>query len=106
MAPEAPSVDDAILLDSELFRRIETLHANRAQLDLEPRPVADGLVFEVTSFAPRVAWVPRSTVSTIERRGSIPGQEHLPPALLRVSVGIEDVEDLWTDLDRALRQAR
>ena len=41
--------------------------------------------------------------STIERRASIPGQEHLPPALLRLSVGIEGVEDLWTDLDRALR---
>ena len=41
--------------------------------------------------------------STIERRASIPGQEHLPPALLRLSVGIEAVEDLWTDLDRALR---
>lgn len=36
-------------------------------------------------------------------RGSIPGQEHLPPALLRLSVGIEAVEDLWADLDRALR---
>jgi cystathionine gamma-synthase len=42
--------------------------------------------------------------STIERRASIPGQEHLPPALLRLSVGIEAVEDLWTDLDRALRK--
>jgi cystathionine gamma-synthase len=41
--------------------------------------------------------------STIERRACIPGQEHLPPALLRLSVGIEAVEDLWTDLDRALR---
>jgi cystathionine gamma-synthase len=44
--------------------------------------------------------------STIERRASIPGQEHLPPALLRLSVGIEAVEDLWTDLDRALRNVR
>jgi cystathionine gamma-synthase len=43
--------------------------------------------------------------STIERRASVPGQEHLPPALLRLSVGIEAVEDLWTDLDRALRNA-
>ena len=42
--------------------------------------------------------------STIERRAGIPGQEHLPPALLRLSVGIEAVEDLWTDLDRALRK--
>nr|WP_321478051.1 hypothetical protein [uncultured Paludibaculum sp.] len=31
-----------------------------------------------------------------------PGQEHLPPALLRLSVGIESVEDLWSDLDQAL----
>jgi cystathionine gamma-synthase len=40
--------------------------------------------------------------STIERRASVPGQEHLPPTLLRLSVGIEAVEDLWADLDRAL----
>jgi cystathionine gamma-synthase len=44
--------------------------------------------------------------STIERRASVPGQEHLPPTLLRLSVGIEAVEDLWTDLDRALRNVR
>jgi cystathionine gamma-synthase len=43
--------------------------------------------------------------STIERRASVPGQEHLPPSLLRLSVGIEGVEDLWSDLDRALRGA-
>ena len=43
--------------------------------------------------------------STIERRASIPGQEHLPPTLLRLSVGIEAVDDLWADLDRALRNA-
>ncbi len=40
--------------------------------------------------------------STIERRASIPGQEHLPAGLLRLSVGIESVEDLWVDLARAL----
>ena len=44
--------------------------------------------------------------STIERRAGIPGQEHLPATLLRLSVGIEAVEDLWADLDRALRNAR
>jgi cystathionine gamma-synthase len=43
--------------------------------------------------------------STMERRAAIPGQEHLPPSLLRLSVGIEDVEDLWADLDQALRGA-
>ncbi|BDC48745.1 cystathionine gamma-synthase [Bryobacterales bacterium F-183] len=41
--------------------------------------------------------------STIERRAAIPGQEHLPASLLRLSVGIEEVEDLWRDLDQALR---
>lgn len=41
--------------------------------------------------------------SLIERRAVIAGQEHLPPGLLRLSVGIEDVEDLWRDLSEALR---
>jgi cystathionine gamma-synthase len=44
--------------------------------------------------------------STMERRAGIPGQEHLPPSLLRLSVGIENAEDLWRDLDQALRFAR
>ncbi len=41
--------------------------------------------------------------TTMERRAAIPGQEHLPASLLRISIGIEDVEDLWRDLDTALR---
>ena len=40
--------------------------------------------------------------STIERRAKLPGQEHLPPGLLRLSVGCEHVEDLWRDLTHAL----
>ena len=40
--------------------------------------------------------------STIERRAAIPGQTHLPPGLLRLSVGIEHPEDLWRDLEQAL----
>jgi cystathionine gamma-synthase len=43
--------------------------------------------------------------STMERRAAIPGQEHLPPSLLRLSVGIEDADDLWADLDAAIRSA-
>ncbi len=43
--------------------------------------------------------------STMERRSTIPGQEHLPPGLIRLSVGIEDVEDLWSDLAQALARA-
>ncbi len=44
--------------------------------------------------------------STIERRAAIPGQEHLPASLLRLSVGIEDPEDLWYDLVSAISIAR
>jgi cystathionine gamma-synthase len=40
--------------------------------------------------------------STIERRARLAGQEHVPPSLLRLSVGCEHVEDLWADLDVAL----
>ncbi len=43
--------------------------------------------------------------STIERRAAIPGQGHLPPSLLRLSVGIENADDLWADLDSAIRSA-
>jgi cystathionine gamma-synthase len=41
----------------------------------------------------------------IERRGRWAGEEALPPALIRLSVGIEDLEDLWSDLDDALSRA-
>jgi cystathionine gamma-synthase len=47
-----------------------------------------------------------SVETTIERRAAISGQEHLPPTLLRLSVGCENVEDLWSDLDSALVRSR
>ena len=40
--------------------------------------------------------------STLERRQKYAGEAHLPPGLIRLSVGIEDPEDLWHDLCRAL----
>ncbi|MCP5030552.1 MAG: PLP-dependent transferase [Actinomycetia bacterium] len=40
--------------------------------------------------------------STMERRAAIIGQEHLPAGLIRLSVGIEAVDDLLADLRRAL----
>lgn len=36
--------------------------------------------------------------STIERRAKLPDQEHVPPGLLRLSVGCEHLDDLWDDL--------
>jgi len=41
--------------------------------------------------------------TSMERRNVHPGQEHIPPGLIRLSVGCENVEDLWRDLDAALR---
>jgi len=38
----------------------------------------------------------------IERRHKWRGEEATPPSLLRLSVGCENVEDLWADLDQAL----
>lgn len=43
--------------------------------------------------------------STMERRAAIPGQAHLPASLLRLSIGIEHIEDLWNDLDTAIHSA-
>ncbi|WP_141619436.1 PLP-dependent aspartate aminotransferase family protein [Myxococcus sp. AB036A] len=54
-----------------------------------------GLIHHATSLG--------AVESTIERRAAIPGQEHLPPSLLRLSVGIENVDELWADLEAALR---
>jgi cystathionine gamma-synthase len=43
-----------------------------------------------------------SVESTMERRGAVPGQEHLPESLIRLSVGIESFEDIRDDLVQAL----
>ncbi len=40
--------------------------------------------------------------TTLERRGRQPGEEYLPEGLVRISVGCEDPEDLWTDFKQAL----
>jgi len=39
--------------------------------------------------------------TSMERRAKWPGED-APPSLLRLSVGCEDVEDLWADLDHSL----
>ena len=43
-----------------------------------------------------------SVESTWERRALIEGQEHMPPTLIRLSVGCENVDDLWADITSAL----
>ncbi|WP_211240243.1 PLP-dependent transferase, partial [Promicromonospora kroppenstedtii] len=53
-------------------------------------------------------WLPATSLggveSMLERRRRWGTEAHtVPEDLLRLSVGIEDVEDLWADLDAALR---
>ena len=43
--------------------------------------------------------------TTIERRAKYPAERHIPADLLRVSVGCEHVDDLWSDLRQALDRA-
>jgi cystathionine gamma-synthase len=54
-------------------------------------------------------WVPATSLgsveSLIERRSRWDGDDNVNPALLRLSTGLEDVEDLWADLDGAIHQA-
>ena len=56
-------------------------------------------------------WLPATSLGGVEsmlerRRRWANEAASVPEDLLRVSVGIEDVEDLWADLDQALRAAR
>ena len=41
----------------------------------------------------------------MERRNRQPGEENTHPGLIRMSVGIEHVEDLWADLSQAFEVA-
>lgn len=55
-------------------------------------------------------WLPATSLggveSSLERRRRFPTESPtVPEDLLRLSVGVEDVEDLWEDLDQALRSA-
>jgi cystathionine gamma-synthase len=42
--------------------------------------------------------------TSMERRSVQPGQEHIPPGLIRLSVGCEAFEDVWRDLSAALEE--
>lgn len=74
-------------------------------IGIRPRggqPAADALVAAVR------LWVPATSLggveSCLERRRRFPTESTTVPVdLIRMSVGIEDVEDLWADLEQALR---
>ena len=70
-----------------------------------------GTVEQTEAFLARLRLVTHATSlggveSLIERRARYAGDASIVgPTLCRLSVGIENVEDLWTDLDRALNAA-
>ncbi|QAY71575.1 trans-sulfuration enzyme family protein [Xylanimonas protaetiae] len=71
------------------------------------RPVGGAEAADAVVAALRL-WVPATSLggveSTLERRRRFATESPtVPEDLLRMSVGIEDVEDLWADLDQALR---
>jgi cystathionine gamma-synthase len=66
-------------------------------------PTADRLCNAVQIIVPATSL--GGVESTIERRSKLPGQGHVPPGLLRLSVGCEHIDDLWNDLNSALDQA-
>jgi len=63
-------------------------------------PAADAVCERVRLLVPATSL--GGVETTIERREKYAGDRHVDPGLLRMSVGIEDVEDLWHDLDAAL----
>jgi cystathionine gamma-synthase len=65
--------------------------------------VAEAVCQSVTLITPGTSLGGVETL--IERRSRWSGEAHLPPTLLRLSVGLEHPEDLWRDLDNALNLA-
>lgn len=66
-------------------------------------PAADHVCSSVRLLVPATSL--GGVESTIERRNKYAGDSHVDPGLLRLSVGIEDVEDIWNDLSSALDSA-
>ena len=67
----------------------------------------DGDADDADNVCARVEIIRRSTSlggveTSMERRARWRGEERTPPSLIRMSIGCEDVEDLWDDLTAAL----
>jgi len=63
-------------------------------------PAADAVCEAVKLLVPATSL--GGVETSIERRGRYVGEENTPPGLLRMSVGLEHVDDLWADLEQAL----
>lgn len=63
-------------------------------------PAAEAVVAGLRLIVPATSLGGVETL--LERRARWSGEDEVPPGLLRMSVGLEAVEDLWADLHRAL----
>lgn len=71
-------------------------------VELADAAAADALTHRVRLWTPATSL--GGVESLLERRRRIPSEpQTVPESLVRLSVGLEDTEDLWADLDRALR---
>jgi cystathionine gamma-synthase len=68
------------------------------------REAADRLCASVRLLVPATSL--GGVETTLERRQKYAGDAHVHPGLVRMSVGIEDVDDLWADLAHALGLTR
>jgi len=66
--------------------------------------VADRLTASLRLIVPATSLGGVETM--IERRNRWAGEEAVPPSLLRLSVGLEDPDDLWEDLQEGLARAQ
>ncbi len=88
-------------------RAAAQLHTFGAIVSME---VAGGAAAAEAVCAATGLWVHATSLggveSTLERRRRHPAEpDVVPDNLVRLSVGVEDVEDLWADLDQALDRA-
>lgn len=86
-------------------RAAQQMNGFGAIIGLRPRGGVQGADDAVAAVR---LWVPATSLggveSSLERRRRFPTESlTVPEDLLRLSVGVEDVEDLWADLDQALR---
>lgn len=84
----------------------EELRGRRTLLGAVPGPLETWLALRGVRTLPVRLERAQATAGELARRSLQPGAEHVPAGLVRVSVGCEHVEDLWTDLDRALRTSQ
>ncbi len=89
-----PTMADPVTGGASGFGAVISFEIDGSADDADKVCAALGLIRHATSLG--------GVESTIERRAKLAGQTHLPPTLLRLAVGIEDVDDLAADLDQAL----